>query len=352
MRSPSSEQLSGRPLIAALLIAVLLAAWFELRLGAMPTHPVQVLRALAAPFAAGTSPEAEPVTRTVLQLRLPRLVLGLLVGATLAICGAVMQGLFRNPLADPGLVGVSGGAAAGAAASVVLTGSLLLPQWLARLATPLGAFVGAALAASAVLAVARRNGRTSIASLLLAGLAINAISGAAIGFLLAVADPAQLRSITFWLFGSLGRAGWPEIAVVAPILALLLGCLSREARALDALLLGDAEAQHLGIDVAALRRRLLLMIVIAVGCAVSVTGLIGFVGLLVPHGVRLLRGAAHRRLLPAAALAGAALLCVADLAARLLFAPVEMPIGILTATIGGAFFLFLLVRRGHEGHYG
>jgi iron complex transport system permease protein len=292
---------------------------------------------------------SEQYTATVLDIRLPRVVLALLVGAALAQAGAALQGIFRNPLAEPGLVGISSGAALAAVAVMVLgepTGLFeAIPE---RFVLPLATFGGGAAATLLVLRLALVDGQTRVATLLLAGLALNAIAGAGIGFFSHVASDTALRSVTFWMFGSLGRAGWDEIAVAAPLLLAPLLLLPREARALDALLLGEAEAGHLGVDVERLKRRVTLLVVLAAGAAVALAGIIAFVGLLVPHLVRLASGPAHRGLLPRSALAGALLLCLADTASRAVMAPTELPIGILTALVGGPFFLALLLRRRHE----
>lgn len=328
---------SGRPLAwlacaLALLAATALAA---LSIGPLEIGLPKVLAALRLP---GASPEAFEAT-TIRDLRLPRVVLALLVGAALAQAGAAMQGLFRNPLADPGLVGVSSGAALAAVSLIVLAGGAPFSG-----ALPLATFAGGAGAAWLVARLARIEGHTRVATMLLAGLALNAIAGAGIGLLSHIADDLALRTLTFWMFGSLGKAGWSEIALAAPILIATLLLLPREARALDALLLGEAEAWHLGVDVERLKRRVSLLIVLAVGTSVALAGIVGFVGLVVPHLVRLVAGPAHRWLLPASALLGAWLMLLADMAARTLLSPNELPIGILTALIGGPFFIALLLR--------
>jgi len=291
----------------------------------------------------------EQFTATVLEIRLPRVLLALLIGAGLAQAGAAMQGIFRNPLAEPGLVGISSGAALAAVAVIVLLdpagGFEHVP---AQVVLPVAAFAGGAAATLLVLRLALVDGHTRVATLLLAGLALNAIAGAGIGFFSHVASDTALRSVTFWMFGSLGRASWPEIAVAAPLLVVPLALIPRDAQALNALLLGEAEAGHLGVDVERLKRRLTLLVVLAAGAAVALAGIIAFVGLLVPHLVRLAFGPDHRGLLVLSALSGALLLSIADTASRLLMAPTELPIGILTALVGGPFFLALLLRRRHE----
>lgn len=338
--SPYSRRLT-LALLSAALPAVAVAALCS---GALEIAPAALLRALLSPLGL-TDADSGLEAAAVLQLRLPRVLTGLLVGAALAQAGASMQGLFRNPLADPGLVGVSAGAALGAAASLSIAAHWL-PQaaalpWL----TPAAAFAGGLAATWAAARVAEFEGRLDAATLLLAGLAINAVAGAGLGFILTVADSEALRSISFWMFGSLGRADWQLLRWLAPPLLAILLWLPREAGALDAMLLGDAEAQHLGIDAARLKWRVLALVALAVACSVALCGLIGFVGLLVPHLMRLAGGAQHRWLLGASALGGALLLSLADLVARLAIAPQEIPVGIVTALLGGPFFLALLLRH-------
>ena len=281
----------------------------------------------------------------LLQLRLPRVLLAVLIGAVMAQTGAVAQALFRNPLAEPGLIGVSAGAALAAAlVHTALIGANAMAALPPSLVLPIAAFAGGLAAALVVLRLARRDGQTDMTTMLLAGTAINAFVAAIVGLLSARADDAGLRGFTLWMYGNLGRAGWNEIAVAAPLLLAVGLWLPREARGLDALLLGDAEAQHLGIDVERLKRRLLLTVVLATGAAVSLAGVIGFVGLVVPHAIRLLAGPGHRLLMPASALLGAILLTLADTVARTAAAPAEWPVGALTSALGAPFFLALLLR--------
>lgn len=331
-----------RALFAGLISGAVVSAMLGLITGALPITMTELLSALMTPFDRADG----PVASVIWDLRIPRVLLALLVGSSLACAGAAMQGLFRNPLADPGLVGVSSGAALAAVATIVGAAHLTMlpPQWLA-LAVPLAAFVGGMTAAALATGLASVEGETRPATLLLAGLAINAIAGAGIGVLMQISGDAALREVSFWLFGSLSKSGWTELGLAAPVLILVLILLGREARALNALLLGDAEAMHLGVDVAALRRRVSMLIVLAVAICVALTGIIGFVGLVVPHLLRLVLGPDHRSLLPGSALGGAVLLSFADLAARTSLAPAELPIGILTALVGGPFFLGLLLRH-------
>lgn len=287
----------------------------------------------------------DAATTALLQLRLPRVLLAVLIGAVLAQTGAVAQALFRNPLAEPGLIGVSAGAAlAAAVVHTALTGIAGLSALPPSLILPIAAFGGGLAAAIIVLRLARRDGQTDMTTMLLAGTAINAFVAAIVGLLSARADDSGLRGFTLWMYGNLGRAGWNEIAIAAPVLLAVAIWLPREARGLDALLLGDTEARHLGVDVERLKRRVLVAVVLATGAAVSLAGVIGFVGLVVPHAIRLLAGPGHRLLLPASALLGAVLLTLADTVARTAAAPAEWPVGALTSALGAPFFLALLLR--------
>jgi iron complex transport system permease protein len=282
-------------------------------------------------------------------IRLPRVVLGVLVGAGLSVSGAAMQGLFRNPLADPALVGISSGAALGAVVTIVL--GTALPDGWAEMAgpflLPLAAFAGGALATLLVYRLATSGGRTSVATMLLAGVAINAVAGAGTGLMTFLADDDQLRDLMFWTLGSLGGATWTRLAVVAPLILIGVAVTLPLARPLNALLLGEAEAGHLGIDTQRVKRRVITLAALVVGAATAVSGIIGFIGLVVPHLLRLALGPDHRLLLPGSALLGA------DLLARTVVAPAELPIGIVTALVGGPFFLWLLLRdRQRNTHFG
>jgi iron complex transport system permease protein len=283
---------------------------------------------------------------TLLYIRLPRVVLGLFVGAGLGLSGAAMQGLFRNPLADPSLIGISSGAAL-AATLVVIIGDALsysLPPTLQLLVFPIAAFAGALATTLIVYRLATIAGQTAVATLLLAGIAINALAQAFSGFLTFYATDTQLRSLTFWKLGSLGGATWSSVSVSAPFILLPVLFFPRLARPLNALLLGESEAGHLGFDVERVKRLVVVLVALVVGASVAVAGLIGFVGLVVPHLLRLLIGPDHRSLLPGSVLLGASLLLGADLIARTAVAPAELPIGVLTAITGAPFFLWLLLR--------
>jgi iron complex transport system permease protein len=283
----------------------------------------------------------------LVDIRLPRLVMGILVGAALAVSGALMQGLFRNPLADPGLVGVGAGAALGAVLAIVLGG--MLPVGVAAVVgtqiVPVAAFLGGWLATILLYAVSSRQGRTSVATMLLAGIALAALATAAMGILIYLADDRQLRDLTFWSMGSLGGASWEKIAVAAPMILVVIVAASQLARGLNLLALGEAAALHAGVEVERLKTLTVLGVAAATGAAVAVSGGIGFIGIVVPHLVRLAVGPDHRFLLPNAALLGAILLVGADIIARLVVMPAELPIGIVTALLGAPVFLAILLRN-------
>nr|WP_165585707.1 iron chelate uptake ABC transporter family permease subunit [Pseudomonas chengduensis] len=325
----------------------MLVLWLSLALGpvSLPLGDTMraALRLLGLPLAADASIQQAELILS--QIRMPRTLLGLAVGMVLALCGVAMQGLFRNPLADPGLVGVSSGAALGAAVAIVGGAAFGgLPEAFAPYLLSACAFVGGLLVTALVYRLGRRDGQTNVATMLLAGIALTALAGAAIGLFTYLADDATLRTLTFWNLGSLNGASYTRLwPLLLATLAVALW-LPRRARALNALLLGESEARHLGFDVERLKRELVFCTALGVGAAVAAAGLIGFIGLVVPHLMRLLVGPDHRLLLPASALAGASLLLLADLVARLALAPAELPIGIVTALIGAPFFLYLLVR--------
>lgn len=342
--------ISPRSLFIALTALLMVALWLSLALGPVSLPLLDTLEALLR--LGGLSAEQVPGQAELIigQIRLPRTLLGLSVGAVLALCGVAMQGLFRNPLADPGLVGVSSGAALGAALVIVGSASLgwgLGPLWLQPYLLSLAAFAGGLGVTAVVYRLGRRDGQTSVAAMLLAGVALSALAGALIGLFTYLADDATLRSLTFWNMGSLNGASYARLW---PLLLVGVGVaiwLPRRATALNALLLGESETRHLGFEVERLKRELVLCTALGVGAAVAAAGLIGFIGLVVPHLLRLLVGPDHRILLPASAMAGAALLLLADLLARLLLAPAELPIGIITALLGAPFFLYLLVKGRH-----
>lgn len=328
------------PWFMAVFALALLLALAALALGPVEIAPGRVVAALAGQGAPSD-------VAIVGEIRLPRLMLGVAVGAALAMSGAALQGMLRNPLADPGLIGVTAGASLGAV-SVIVLGDVVaggVPQGLRPWLLPAAAFAGGGIVIGFVLALARRTGGTPVATLILAGVAINAIAGAGIGALVYLSDDQQLRDLTFWSMGALGSAGWDLAAVAALLAAVSLPVLLVHARALDLMQLGERAAFHAGLDTERVKRRIALATALGVGAVTAAAGPIGFVGLVAPHLARLVLGPAHGLLLPAAGLMGVVLVLAADLAVRLAVPPAEPPIGLATSLIGGPFFLWLLLRR-------
>ncbi len=296
----------------------------------------------------GAHSELAPHIQLVInEIRLPRTILCMFIGAILAICGVVMQGLFRNPLAEPGIIGVSAGAALGGAFAIVVFAEFSQnhPQLMNLAALPLFAFLGGALTTVLVYWLGTNKFGTSVTIMLLAGVAISALSGAAIGFLNFSADDQMLRDLTLWSMGSLAGANWAGIGLASVTLVVLLFWFHKKAMSLNALLLGESEARHLGVPVQKLKRQLILLSAVGVGVTVSICGAIGFIGLVIPHLGRMLAGPDHRTLLPISTLLGALLLTCADMIARVLLAPAELPVGIVTALIGAPFFIYLLFQQ-------
>jgi iron complex transport system permease protein len=320
--------------VLLLLLALLLVAVLASALSGAVSLPLAALPRL---LRGDAGDDAALWLNVLLQVRLPRIVLAVTAGAGLAVSGAAIQALFRNPLAEPGLIGISLGGALGAVAAIVL-GAPTLPVIIPA------AFAGSLLATALAYQLGSR--QIGVANLLLAGIAINALCGSVIGLFTYQADDGQLRSLTFWNLGSLSGASWPLLAWLVPWVALLCWRLCRDWRALNALLLGEREAQHLGFALAPLRRRIIVAVALLVGPLVAITGAIGFIGLIVPHLLRLPLGSDHRWLLPNSIVAGALCLTLADWLARVAMAPSEIPIGIVTSLVGGPFFIWLLVRQG------
>ncbi|HHF3123011.1 TPA: FecCD family ABC transporter permease [Vibrio diabolicus] len=295
----------------------------------------------------GSSDLAPHIQLVINEIRLPRTILCMFIGAILAICGVVMQGLFRNPLAEPGIIGVSAGAALGGAFAIVVFAefSQNYPQLMNLAALPLFAFLGGALTTILVYKLGTSKFGTSVTIMLLAGVAISALSGAAIGYMNFIADDQMLRDLTLWSMGSLAGANWSGIGLSAVTLAILLFWFLKKSMALNALLLGESEARHLGVPVQKLKRQLILLSALGVGITVSISGAIGFIGLVIPHLGRMLAGPDHRTLLPISALMGALLLTAADMFARIAVTPAELPVGIVTALIGAPFFIYLLFQQ-------
>lgn len=344
----SRRRLQPPTMTVALAALVLAASLLSLTSGAAGLGPGDLLSAI-------TGEGLTPRDRVVLyDIRLPRLVLGLAVGAALAVSGALLQGLFRNPLADPGIVGIGAGAGLGAITAIVLGGMLppALALWLGPALIPAAAFLGGWAATLTLYRIATTSGRTDVTTMLLAGIAMAALAGAASGVLVYLADDQQLRDLTFWSMGSLAGATWMKALVALPLIGLaLLGAL-RLGRGLNALALGEAQAQHLGTDVQRVKQLAICCTAAATGAAVAISGGIGFVGIVVPHLLRQALGPDHRHLIPQAALLGAALLVLADIFARRIVAPAELPIGLITALLGAPVFLWILLRQRGGGARG
>lgn len=327
-------------LLGVLLVAILLSAVS----GQMPISPVEVISSVAAKLGIGEARAEAPYAEAALwTVRFPRVVLALLVGACLAVAGVLMQGIFGNPLAEPGVIGVSSGAAVGASAVIVFGLS-----WLGPWTMVAAAFAGGLGATMLAYRTARRGGRTEVVTLVLTGVAVNAVCGAVIALMVFLGDTQAREQIVFWQLGSLNGARWVEVAVVAPVAVVGIAVAVLLARQLDLLSLGERSARHLGVDVERLRRIAILVVALLTSAAVAFGGIISFVGLVVPHLVRMAIGPSHRWLLIVSGVGGAALLLVADLMARTLVTYAELPIGMLTALVGGPFFFWLIRRSSHR----
>lgn len=336
--------LRSRAVALTLLLAGLLVGGVVLSAvtGQLAITPTEVAGSLLRAIGIDTdwAPTDPIVESTLWVVRFPRIVMALVVGAALAVAGAVMQAIFGNPLAEPGVVGVSSGAALGAAGAIVVGASVLGVAGVA-----VAAFLGGLVATLLVYVVSRAGGRTEVVTLLLTGIAVNAIAQAGIAFVLFVADSASREQIVFWQLGSLGGSLWSQVAVVAAVAVPGVLVALALARRYDLLALGERNARHLGVDVERLRLMSIVLVALLTGVAVAFTGIIAFVGLVVPHLIRMIIGPAHRGLVLASAVGGGALLVIADLLTRTLVAGAELPIGMLTSLVGGPFFFWLLYRQ-------
>nr|WP_249327805.1 iron ABC transporter permease [Devosia litorisediminis] len=336
----------GRITVLALIGLLLVAMVISMTTGASGASTLNVIGAWF-----GQVPDSQTQAvrdyAVIYNIRLPRMLLGMLIGAALAVSGLLMQGLFRNPLADPGLVGVSAGAGLGAVSIIVLGTTALAPltAFLGIYTLQLASFVGGLVTTFILYRVATRSGQTAIATMLLAGIALGALAGAVTGVMVYIATDSQLRDLTFWGLGSLSGANWTKIMASGPIIIAALAVSAFLAKGLNALTLGEATAGHLGIPVQRFKRVVVVTVAAATGASVAVSGGIGFVGIVVPHLLRLVIGPDHRYLLPATALLGASFLLLADAVSRVIVAPAELPIGIVTAAVGGPFFLWILLRK-------
>ena len=342
--TPRLHRLSNHQVLLLGSALVLLSLLTASARGAYAMDASAILKTLWALLSGGL--DGSPEQLVFLNIRLPRLLLGLAAGAGLGLSGALMQGLFRNPLADPGLIGVSSGAALAAGVAIVL-GSLYfpsLPRSLGSWTLVLMAFAGSLSVTALIYLLAQAEGGTRVGLMLLAGVAVNALAGAGLGFLNFLASDEQLRSIQFWLMGSLGGARWSAVVLVCTIVLIAISAGITCARPLNAIALGEAQAVLLGVDVERTKRLAVAVTALAVGAVTATTGIIGFVGLLAPHCVRLIAGPDHRTVLPGSAMLGAALVLLADSVARTAVQPAELPLGVLTAFVGVPFFLLLLRR--------
>jgi len=329
------------PGLIILLIAVMICA---IAFGAVSILPSDMLSAMQH-FFQGKQP-ANIYEAVFIQLRLPRVLLCAITGAILSVSGVLMQGLFRNPIVEPGLVGTSSGAALGASIVFVLAAKFSpeVKSFTGPLLVPLVAFLGALAATYVVYSLAKNVKRVSIMSLLLIGIAVNAVCLSGTGFMSYIARDPQARSITFWNLGTFSGASWLQVFIVGTVAAVMFILSFRYSKQLNALLLGEEEATYLGVDADKLKRRIMLLNTAMVSVATAFVGVISFMGLIVPHVLRLLIGSDNKRLLPAAMILGAALLTLADMCARLILAPAEVPIGIITSLVGAPIFIILLKR--------
>jgi iron complex transport system permease protein len=348
---------SARQIHAALFGLLVIVLLVSAGVGAYTYTPLEILRYIGQAIGLIAPTDADSLDRNVfLTLRLPRVLLSAITGAALGISGSLMQGLFRNPIVEPGLAGTSAGAALGAALVFVLGGaSLTVTTSLGLFAVPLFAFAGGFAATLIVYRVSSAFGKVNVFTLLLAGIAINAVCGAGTGFLSYIARDPQARNITFWNLGTFTGASWPAVAWSSICLIAGFVIVIRYAKSLDALMLGEDEAALLGVNPRRLILVLLVVNTVMVAAVTAAAGVIAFVGLVVPHMLRILKSPSYAFLIPASGLLGASLLAAIDIVARVLIPPAELPIGIITAIIGAPVFLLILLRdqrRGLSGMYG
>ena len=349
--APGDRVARGRQLLSIGAVTLVLAVITSLAIGPTGVSFQSLPRAVLARLGQTSEPQALREKLILLDVRLPRVLLAVFVGGALAVAGTMMQGLFRNPLADPGIIGVSSGAAL-AAVTVIALGNSLAAPWVRGFgvyALPAAAFLGGFATTTFLTMAAGRRGQLAIGTLLLTGIAVSALAGSLTGLIAFASDDRELRDLTLWTLGSLAGANWAKVVAIIPFAVILVWAVPRTTRALNGLLLGEAEAFHLGIDVERSKRMIVLLTAAAVGAAVAVAGIIGFVGIIVPHLVRLFAGPDHRIVLPGSAILGAILVVAADIIARMVIRPAELPIGIIIAVIGAPVFLHLVLRRGIGG---
>jgi iron complex transport system permease protein len=335
----SIKSLLSLPILLFLLIISIIGATF---LGAYQTSFSEVGQAMVNSL----NGKNNAITYLIFHIRLPRILLAGLVGGGLAVAGAAIQGLFRNPLAEPSLIGITSGAMLFAVSSIVLMGSFLatFSAIFQQATVSIFAFIGGLLTTYLVYFLSSKHGRTNVMTMLLAGIAITAFAAAITGIFIFLSDDQQLRDITFWSLGSVSSASWIQLGITAPIVLIGTFLLNTHAKSLNAILLGEKEATYLGIKVEKVKSQIILITALIVGVSIAMTGIIGFVGLIIPHFLRLIFGTDYRFLLKGSALLGAIFLIIADTLARTIIAPAELPIGILTALVGAPFFLWLLLQ--------
>ncbi|MEV0355124.1 iron ABC transporter permease [Nocardia sp. NPDC050697] len=346
--APRSRGVSRIAIVSIVAVAALIAlALLSATLGQVPTTPAEVAGSVLHRLGLELGPlPAHPAGEVTLwEVRFPRVLLAAFVGAALATAGALLQGVFANPLAEPGVIGVSAGAAVGAG-TVIVAGGAFVAAWSVAAA----AFAAGLATTMLVYLLARSGGRTEVVTLVLTGVAINAFAGGLLAFLLFVAQPAARDQIVFWQLGSLNGATWDAVGIVAGLTTLGVGAAVLVARKLDLLALGESVARHLGVDVERLRAIVIAVVALLATAGVAFTGIIMFIGLVVPHVVRMLAGPAHRVLIPLSAVFGAVVLLAADVGARTLVTNADLPLGMLTSLVGGPFFFWLLRRtRARSG---
>lgn len=336
--------MSSKILIAILLVLLLTSMLTASVIGAVRIDFADVWKIISL---SDSTPEINRLSAVWLNIRLPRILLAVVIGAGLALSGAAMQGLFRNPLADPSIIGISGGAITMAAFTIVLLVPLVsaFPAFAGYSLLSIMTFLGAVGSAWLIFSLSRSGRKTNVATMLLAGIALNAIAGSFTGLLTYLADDAQLRDLTFWTMGSLAGANYTNVAIVAVTLVLAIFLVIPEYKAFNSLSLGEQDAQLIGTDTEQLKRKVVIATALMVGVGVAFTGMIAFVGLVVPHIMRMLVGNDHRLLLPASLIVGALLLNITDTVARTVVQPAELPIGVITSLVGAPIFLSLLLHR-------
>ena len=330
------------PFLIVLLIVVFI---FSLGIGALKISGMEIIYLFLKNMGLANA-EVEEVKEIVLyDIRLPRLIQTILIGAALGISGAALQGIFRNPLVEPGLIGVSGGAAVGAVVVIIFGSYIALPvqNFLGPYMLPVFAFTGSLIATLTVYYIAKSVSKTNVTLLILAGVAIMALCQALIGLAIFYADDNQIRTYNFWILGDLSSGNWEKVITTAPLIIIPVIFILRHSKSLNAISIGEAEAYHMGVDVEKVKYLIIVLSALAVGTAVSLAGIIAFIGLVIPHLVRLAYGPDHKIVLAGSALGGGILLMAADIIARMVVTPAELPIGIVTAMIGTPFFIYLLI---------